>query len=154
MKNWLLIIFTLLTLSAIPQAGKAAFIVASGDAPTKTETIVHKPFAHRKIPVLINNVRKTISGEHVVRDHSKPGWPGVLSFVFALVAIAGFFMSSVALPVYLLGAICAIVFGGIGLNRKKYSNRGFAIAGLVLGILEVVALVLLVVLFFAAFSAL
>lgn len=159
MKNWLLIIFTLLALSAIPQTSIAAFVVTSNNAPAKTEIAVRKPFSQRKIPAAINTIRKTISGEHLVRDHSKPGWPGIASFACSLFAIAAIFLASipglsVLFSFYLLAAIASIIFGGVGLNKRKYSNTGYATAGLVLGILEVVALVLLVVLVVAALSAL
>jgi hypothetical protein len=159
MKKWLLVLFTLLALSITPQTSNAAFIVVPKDAPAKTATTYHKPFGHRKIPAAFSAVRKVISGDGTLRDHSKPGWLGVVSFACSMFAIATIFLASipglsVLFSFYLLAAIAGIIFGGIGLNKRKYSNTGYAIAGLVLGIVEVVALILLVVLIVAALSAL
>ncbi len=153
MKNWLLILIALITLTANPSVSRAAFIVT----PKTAEAVpvhVKKPFMQRKLPMAIAAMTHAPRPEDSYRDHSKPGWPGAVAFGCSLLAIAGLFIPYAGVTIYLLASICAIIFGGIGVSKRKYSNTGFAIAGLVLGILEILALIALIVLLVALLAAL
>jgi hypothetical protein len=68
----------------------------------------------------------------------------VASFLAAILGIVGLFATG---WLFLIGMIAAIVLGFIGLSRVRHSNgqlkgRGWAIAGVVLGFLELVLLIL------------
>lgn len=65
----------------------------------------------------------------------RPGWPGIAALVCGAV---GFFPG-------------AIVFGIIGLG-KRYKNHGLAIAGIILGVLDIVLLVVIVAAIISVFQ--
>ena len=75
-----------------------------------------------------------INDTHKPHDQ-RPGWPGVAAVVCGAV---GFFPG-------------AIVFGIIGLG-KRYKNHGFAIAGIILGVIDIVLLVLIVAAIISVFQ--
>ena len=60
---------------------------------------------------------------------SDSGWQGIVSLSRAVLAYF-----ALGLPL----AICAVVFGAMGLNKKL---KGLAIAGMVVGILEVIIMI-------------
>lgn len=66
---------------------------------------------------------------------------GILAFAFAVIPFVGF----LTIPL----AITAIILGAIGLNS---SNHGWAIAGLILGILAIVLLILAIAVLLALFG--
>lgn len=85
-----------------------------------------------------------------------PGYPaqpqqnglGTASMVLGIIAVVGFWSSWPAL----IMAVLAIIFGGVGISRAnsgRASNKGMAVAGLVLGIVAIALFVLAVVVFFA-----
>ncbi|MBC7554754.1 MAG: DUF4190 domain-containing protein [Taibaiella sp.] len=81
-----------------------------------------------------------------VGDHpATAGWPGIVSLVTGILGIAALFMGSAGAVIFLFipFGICALIFGIIGL-KKKYVNRGMALAGLILGGLEMVVLFIFV----------
>ncbi len=94
----------------------------------------HKTFSERKLPRLFNAVK------HAALPHApekgKTGWPGIVSLVCGVIGLYPLFW----LPL----GIAAIVCGVIGLNSKKHTNTGMAIAGLILGSIEVLLFILLV----------
>ncbi len=87
-----------------------------------------------------------------VSSRSKTGWPGILSIIFAglgLIFLAVMLSAAFSTPVaplnliigfvgWLVFAICAMAFGGLGISKKKHRNTGLAIAGLILGGLEII----------------
>ena len=153
MKNWLLILIALITLTANPSASRAAFIITAKTADA-VPVHVKRPFMQRKLPMAITAMTHAPRPEDSYRDHSKPGWPGAVAFGCSLLAIAGLFIPYAGVIIYLLASICAIVFGSIGVSKRKYSNTGFAVAGLVLGILEILALVAFIILLLTFLAAL
>lgn len=72
------------------------------------------------------------------------GWEGIVAFVCGVIGFVGW-------PVTILMSILAIIFGAIGMGRRK-RNRGLAIAGLVLGIIGVVVGILALVLIISLLS--
>lgn len=66
-------------------------------------------------------------------DHSKRSWPAITSFACSLATILAVFIFP---PACIVLSLAAIVFGAMGLGRKKNRLRGLAAAGLGLGILE------------------
>lgn len=76
-------------------------------------------------------------------EKEKRGWFGIISLILGILGI-----TTCLLPTYAaILSIAAIVTGAISL--KKEANRGFAIAGLVLGI---IGLILALLVFFAFFA--
>ncbi len=93
----------------------------------------------------IYNSLKTLKLPHGDGDHHHHrggGWAGIVALCCGILC---FPVASIWL------AILAIVFGAIGMGRWK-TNRGMAIAGLILGILGLVIIGLALVLFFTLFS--
>lgn len=80
--------------------------------------------------------------------YKKQGWPGIVSLVLAVLALP--FYATALIGGFAICALGAVIFGAIGLNRRKYSNNGLAIAGFVAGLVEVL-LVLLLAIVIAAF---
>lgn len=155
MKNWLLVLFALLTISITPLNSRAAFIVKP-PATASTPAVVNqkKPFMERKVPTLVKTAGKMLNPRP---GNGNPGWPGAISFVCSMLGLLSVvFLFTPGLAVlsllYLFEAIAGIIFGAIGVNTRRYSNTGLAIAGLVLGILEVLGLVLLIILLIAALT--
>lgn len=67
---------------------------------------------------------------------------GILSYIFCWVPVLDF----------ILGLI-GVILSGVGLSRKeRYRLKGFAVAGLVLGIIGLVIGVIYMIAFFAALS--
>ncbi len=100
----------------------------------------HKTFAERKLPRLLS-AAKQMAFPHAPEKH-KSGWQGIASLVCG---VAGLFTAYG----WLILGICAIVFGAIGLNKSKHTNTGMALAGLILGSVEILLFLLLVAIFAA-----
>jgi hypothetical protein len=83
------------------------------------------------------------------------GWIGITALSLAAVALISFIVGLTSfywggLLLAAIGAsIAAIVLGAIGLKKK---NGGAALAGMILGILEIVAFLTLIVVLVAAFA--
>lgn len=93
------------------------------------------------------------------RRPDEPVW-GIVALAAALAPLPLWLfgdIQDVALMASLLGAVVAIVFGAVGISKTKNADsmtgRGLAIAGLVLGILELVAAVLFVLIAILVFAA-
>jgi hypothetical protein len=79
--------------------------------------------------------------------HSKDnGWQGIASFACGVAILLSF-----ALPYLLFLSVPAIIFGAMGVG-KKHTNRGLALAGLILGALTVLFVALLIVALAVAFG--
>ncbi len=93
-------------------------------------------------------VRKTKDGR---RSH----WGNVAGLSAAIGAIVDLVLLGTGL-LFFAGAICAIVFGTIGMSNsgegKEYKGKGMGIAALVLGILEVVLVIAAIAVLFAVFG--
>ena len=98
------------------------------------------PAAHTMHRSLFDRIRVLAHPQDNMHAHhhgAKPGWPGI-----AALAAGAIGLSSVYL--WLPFGILAIVFGIIGVGHK-YKNKGLALAGLILGGLEILALALAVI---------
>ena len=93
-----------------------------------------KPLAHQRRHELVEQLRQRLHLPVRNPNDNRPGWPGIV----ALACAAG----AIVMPIFAIPA--AIVFGIIGLN-KRYKNHGLALAGLILGVLELIAIVALIV---------
>ncbi len=91
--------------------------------------------------------RKTIL-KKVIRDSmsnarpSSSGWEGIVALCCGILGLVTGYL-----------AIPAIIFGAIGMGRHK-RHRGMAIAGFVLGVLEILILILALIFVFTAFALL
>ncbi len=74
---------------------------------------------------------------------NKPGWPGIVSLVCGILGIY--------FPLAIILGPCALVFGIVGLNNK-YKNKGMALAGVILGGIEILFWILLIALFATLFA--
>ncbi len=114
------------------------------------EHTVKRSFRTTKVAKLYAQLKHVAHPTPIIdRNGQKSGWPGITSLISALVAIAALYTFP---AFFLLFAIAAIVFGAIGLSRKRYSNNGLALAGLILGALEILALVALIAALVAVFG--
>lgn len=129
-------VVALLLLTIVPPAYAAFPITAD------TTTIEVAPPSHKHVTTSASTTFKKSSAP-IRSDRKKYAYNGEPGFgIVALVCgLAG-----IILPIF---GIPAIVFGLLGMERRL---KGFAIAGLVLGILEVV-FVLLAIVFAVAFAA-
>ena len=106
-----------------------------------TNTVIghHKTFSERKLPKMLQAVKALVLPD---KGKGKTGWPGIVSLVCGVVGL----VSAIAwVPL----GIAAIVFGIIGLNQKKHVYTGMALAGLILGAIEILLFILLVAIFAA-----
>jgi len=132
------IFFVALFLLAAVRSAHAAFPVKKLGASTTTSVAVIN--AATQHPVLRHPgfMPETRSKLRMLFNPTGPrpvsGWPGITSFVCGVLGLA--------LPV--IFCLPAIVFGIIGLGRR-YSDHGLAIAGLVLGLLELLAVIILLI---------
>lgn len=87
--------------------------------------------AHKQAAQLINQIKTSdINEQPVHRHHKKSGWQGIVSFICGVAAFGVMFAS---LPVALILTLLAIVFGALGLGKRRHRNTGLALAGLILG---------------------
>ena len=81
-----------------------------------------------RVPAL----KKNIPSPGDISPEVNTGWAGTASLVCGIIGLATF-------PLYplILSSVCAIIFGAIGLSKKR-RKKGLAIAGLTLGIAVIV----------------
>ncbi|MCU0339752.1 MAG: DUF4190 domain-containing protein [Spirosomaceae bacterium] len=105
--------------------------------------------------VVVRKLQKISNQSGIAPKAKRTDGIAVASFGSAIVAIVGLFT---ALPLlFVLGMIAAIVLGFIGLGKIKRSGgelggRGWAIAGITLGFIELLVLILGVILVAALFA--
>lgn len=100
-----------------------------------------KTFSERRIPMLLHRAEEKIFST-AKPAKGKTAWPGIVSLSAGLLAIGALF----TLPVLCIPLMsAAIVIGAMGLSRKRHRLVGLAYAGMFLGILEYIALGLLII---------
>lgn len=107
----------------VPVAATAASAIATG-----TSTAIGEEKEKKKEKTYYHHNRETREAHK--RKPSESGWEGIVAFVCGVVGIP----------------ILSIVFGAMGMG-KGHKNRGFAIAGFVLGILQILAIGLMILVF-------
>lgn len=132
-----------LWLTIMPHHSFAAFPLKTKDAEVTATTktpATKKKFSERKIPSIIRTITHAPSldeGYGGYGHSNKPGWPGIVSLVLGIIGWVH--------PVlWLLFGIPAIILGIVGLNSQKYSFTGGALAGLILGCLQLIAFLILI----------
>lgn len=117
------------------------------------EIMAKKSFKKSRIATSFQQVKKMISS-HAIGEGSSPksGWPGITAFVCSLLALGCLTVISLV-PFFFLFAILGIIFGAIGVSKKRYSSTGLALAGLILGSLEIVAAIVLIAIIISALAA-
>jgi hypothetical protein len=82
--------------------------------------------------------------EHHVSEGGtvKTGWQGIASFVCAIAALVNYYL-------FIPLSICAFVLGIIGSNKKKHYNTKWAVAGLVIGSIEILIMLLVAIIIVA-----
>ncbi len=130
--------------AAFPVKETSASNVAANEGSTK------RSFRATKVAQLYAQLKHVAHPLPVIdKNGQKSGWPGITSFIASILAIAALY----TFPFFfILFAILAIVFGAIGLSRKRYSGTGLALAGLIIGSLEILALIALIALLVAIFG--
>lgn len=122
----------------------AAFPVIPGQPVELSATpvhLIHKTFSERRIPRLLHRAEEKIFSTPK-KAKQKTAWPGIVSLSAGLLAIGALF----TLPVLCIPLMsAAIVTGAMGLSRKRHRLVGLAYAGMFLGILEYIALGLLII---------
>jgi hypothetical protein len=111
---------------------------------------VKKPFSETKTGRLVSQVGHIAHQRPYSHAESKQkqGWPGIVSLISSLFSLACLF--TMVSPLFLPFAIIAIVLGAIGTNNRRYYNNGLALAGLIIGIVEIVVVLALIALFISA----
>jgi hypothetical protein len=114
--------------------------ISTATAPMAGTAEHKKVFAERRLPRLFSAYKSMVfphAAPAAGGPREKQGWPGIVSLACGVVGL----VSTLAwVPL----GIAAIVFGIIGLNRRKYKFTGMALAGLILGGLEILLFILLV----------
>lgn len=154
------LILTILLLSICWPEARAALPLTVADTsvvePTHSKGLYNRlEKVERKKTSLFTKMKKLLAPPEVAQS-GKNGWPGLVSIACAALGIitltVGLASASVALLLaFVPFSICALVFGIIGAN-KKYKNKGLAIAGIILGSIEVLYLIL-GILIIAAFAS-
>lgn len=128
----------------------AAFPVVHKDATTTAWVSTPRTFGERRLPQYVSHLRHSMFPGNVAHHHvEKTGWPGIVSISCGVGALASIFVfGGLFFPL----AICAIVFGAIGVSKRKHTNTGLALAGLLLGSILIVLFVTLVALIVAAYK--
>ena len=124
-KNLTIILATLVLVCGANVTTYAAFPTRSTHSET-THSLTHKSFAERKVPQFVSHIVALSFPDHAKKDTKgeKSGWEGIVSLVCGIAGL-------ITLPIFFSSA--AIVFGILGMNSRKHSNTGLAIAGLILG---------------------
>lgn len=117
--------------------------VASAEEAVVAEEAVSKKELKKRIKTAIKKYKKAKNGKF--NPAADGGWDtwSILGFIMALIGLA-------VAPI--LFGLLAIIFSAIGLGKTKGGakrGKGFAIAGLILGIIEVLILFLVLVLILA-----
>ena len=125
-----------------PAPVMAAFPVHTGK--TAINNPAHKAFPQKPFAAGLHAFKAlTFSPDE---GKLKPGWHGIAALVCSIVALPFYAAASVGLFwLFVLFAVGGLIFGAIGLNRRKYRNSGLAIAGFVLSLIEVVFVLTLMV---------
>lgn len=126
---------------------KVATVIA-----TEEEAPVKKTFKETKTGRFISQVKYMAHARpYVEGSRPKSGWPGIVSLVCAAAALLCLVSVAVA-PFFFVFAVAAIIFGAVGVSPRRHTNTGLALAGLILGALEILAVVLIVAAIIAAFG--
>ena len=101
------------------------------------------------------NVKKATAEPKAPAPNVHWDWVSILSIVAGLISaiLLGFFLSELIL-LWLFLSLLSLVLGAIGLSRTEYGKlkgRGFAIAGFILGLAQLIFLIILIVFFFLYF---
>ncbi|MDR1563779.1 MAG: hypothetical protein LBS74_02370 [Oscillospiraceae bacterium] len=134
------------------------------EPPQSTEPITQNPYAPPYVQIAANQVAPAANNSPYqavpiadLRMYEPANGMAIAAFVLGIISMVGFCFCSTILSLVstLPLSILAIIFGGIGLGTKKTSkSKGFAVAGLVLGIISLLLGVVLVVIFlFFAFGS-
>lgn len=132
------------------KASYAAFPIA-----VETQSVSTQQHAGAKEKIK-GTIQKYTRQSKVANKGERGGWMGITSFCLGIGAILFFVVgvSAVSLGAFvvagILSSILAIIFGAIGINKP---NGGLAMAGMILGIVELGLLLLLFVLAALLFAA-
>ena len=110
-----------------------------------SETRKIKHFALRKIAKKIKSDKPKNSEiisytKDSNKNENKTHWSSIVSFSSSILGL-------LTLPFFF--GLCAVIFGAIGLSKKEYKGKGLAIAGFILGILEVLVIFVVLALILA-----
>jgi hypothetical protein len=117
----------------VDSSATIASSATSSFRPNADQSLLYRTISRYSSPEIANKLSPRTSG-----------WEGIVAFVCGVIGFVGW-------PVTILMSILAIIFGAIGMGRRK-RNRGLAIAGLVLGIIGVVVGILALVLIISLLS--
>ncbi|WP_051397754.1 DUF4190 domain-containing protein [Runella limosa] len=134
---------------AIPEESASTEIAA---ASTELASTTNTTFQPKKVSLKQRIAQRVVERKltkmgvlkHTQPKAAKTDGVSVASFLAAILGIVGLFATG---WLFLIGMVAAIVLGFIGLSRVRHSNgqlsgRGWAIAGLVLGFIELLLLIL------------
>ena len=128
----------------------AAFPIQTESMPTATQQ--HQTFGE-KVQSAIKRYTSPVAPQEA-GSSADNGTTGILSFTFGvagiLTLIAGIITGGSVILLWPAFGIAAIVLGAIGLNKK---NNGLAVAGFVLGLIEVTVFLAAIVLAIASISS-
>lgn len=133
----------------LPEAiASTEIVAASTEVASTTNTTFQPKKASLKQRIAQRVVERKLTKmgvlKHTQPKATKTDGVSVASFLAAILGLVGLFATG---WLFLIGMVAAIVLGFIGLSRVRHSNgqlggRGWAIAGLVLGFIELLLLIL------------
>ena len=133
--------------AALPVKQKPAISAAAvaADQTATTKTTSHWAHLLATPHRIIGQMKARLHYNDFAAQKNKPGWPGIVALV---TGILGLFSIWLLIPF----SLAAMIFGIVGLNRR-YKNQGLALAGLILGAVEL-AIFLIVLIVVASFVVL
>lgn len=124
---------------------------------TKATSLGAKTFLKQRVVkrFMERRITKMSSQQNSKPKANRADGIAVTSFIAAIIGIVGLFTTG---WLFLIGMVAAIVLGFVGLSRIRHSNgelggRGWALAGLILGFIELLLLILGVLFVAALFGA-
>jgi hypothetical protein len=142
--KYLFLILSFLLFAGLYSVSYAAYPMQHTSEPMAAAPVPQEAF-HDKIKAAVHKLTTPLPA--VEGSQAGDGTIGIVSFALGIGGLALIIASGVGAPILgLLGIACgigAIVTGAMGFKQR---NRGWAVAGFVLGVLEVLILVLAVAL--------
>lgn len=148
MRALLLAVLIICLLAPLAHAGHVVkkHLPASGASVARTAPLTEIAGRHTLLGSM-QDIATQLKATKAAPADAGSGWEGIVSFVCGLLSICIAFLG----PTAIVLAICAIVFGVLGLSHGK-PHRGLATAGLVLGIVSLVVMILALLIFLTLFA--